>query len=395
MDHGIVQTEGGPVLLATQTVRDYRASVDPTLPDAGRIVFWRDASPALASVQAAKRFNLLFALFGFVLLELLLYFGLRFGMRRLEREIDTRVQEVRRSEHRLQRAQDIAGLAHWDWDASGKRVVLSEQSRRMLDITDAVVEADLDTILSRVHPADRDGVESAMRAAARPGGKMQLDHRIVLPDGTERAVQHFAEAEETGAGQLQLSSTLLDITERHRHQQALQQAATHDSLTGALNRSGFRERALRSQSWAARHGASLTVMVFDADHFKQVNDRYGHEAGDRVLIGIVRVLDELMRPYDVLGRMGGEEFALLMNAISQEQAFAIAERLRQAVAARAVPLATGETVQVTVSVGAVHVSVADAPLDTLLDTADRAMYEAKQGGRNRVVLHAGPELAPG
>jgi diguanylate cyclase (GGDEF)-like protein/PAS domain S-box-containing protein len=394
IDGRIVDHEGMPVLVATQALRDYRATRDPALPAAGRVVFWSDASAMLSGVQAAKRFNLLFAALGFVLLETLLFFGLRFGMRRLEREIDARVEDVRRSEHRLQRAQDIAGLAHWEWDAAGNRVLLSEQSCRMLGIDTPGEALSLEAVLERVHPADRNEVESVMRAAARPGGSMQLDHRIIAPDGGERTVQHFAEAEVLEHGALQLSSTLLDITERHRNQQALHQAATHDSLTGALNRSGFRERAVAAQAWAVRHAAPVAVMVLDADHFKRVNDRFGHEAGDRVLVSIVRRVNELLRPYDVLGRMGGEEFAVFMGGVTRDRVEAIAERLRQAIGELPVSLASGEKIRVTVSVGVVFAASADIPLDALLDTADQAMYEAKQGGRDRVAVCEGEPRAP-
>lgn len=386
VDVRIVDHDGHPTLVVTEPLRDFRGTQNSSLPDAGRVVFWSDATRMLHGVQSAKRFNLLFAFVGFFIVETLLYLGLRLGVRRLEREIDARVADIQRSEHRLQRAQDIAGLAHWDWDASGNRVALSRQSQKMLGLQCPESDVTLETVLERVHPADRSAVEKGMRQAATVGGSMQMDHRIQLPDGGERTVQHFAEAEERDDGVLQLSSTLLDITERYQHQQELQQAATHDSLTGALNRAGFREQAIQRQAWAVRHAASITVLMLDADHFKRVNDAHGHESGDRVLVSIVATIGEILRPYDVLGRLGGEEFAVLMTALSAQEALSIAERLREAIYATKIALADGTTMRVTVSIGVVHVPSAEQDLDHLLDTADRALYAAKEGGRDRVVL---------
>ncbi|WP_229425009.1 GGDEF domain-containing protein [Massilia sp. Se16.2.3] len=132
-------------------------------------------------------------------------------------------------------------------------------------------------------------------------------------------------------------------------------------------------------------------MVFDADHFKQINDRYGHPAGDRVLCDLAGALRETFRAVDTVARLGGEEFAVLLPSTGLAQALAIAERLRAAVATRLV-LADGVEIAYTVSAGVavldavpVGAAASDArSIDALLKRADQALYHAKSGGRNRV-----------
>ena len=184
-----------------------------------------------------------------------------------------------------------------------------------------------------------------------------------------------------------------DITERKRMEQALEEAvaraealARTDELTGLNNRRAFfdlGERFCRR----ARAGYPIAVLMFDIDHFKRINDTYGHAAGDALLRTLGQRLPPLLRPADVLGRLGGEEFAVLLPDTCAQQAWAVAERLRSGIESLVVEC-EGRTIGCTASFGlAVHEHQAVC-LDMLLGEADQALFEAKRAGRNRICASA-------
>ncbi len=180
-----------------------------------------------------------------------------------------------------------------------------------------------------------------------------------------------------------------DITERKRMEQQLHLAVSRaetlartDELTGLNNRRAFfelGERAFRHD----RRARSMAVVMFDIDHFKRVNDSYGHATGDRLLRAVADALQPQVRDQDILGRLGGEEFALLLTDADLRQALAIAERLRLEI--EAVGVTDGErSVRCTASFGVSACSDASHDLDALLSEADQALFRAKREGRNRV-----------
>ncbi|GAA0810252.1 diguanylate cyclase [Spirilliplanes yamanashiensis] len=160
--------------------------------------------------------------------------------------------------------------------------------------------------------------------------------------------------------------------------------ATTDPLTGVANRRHFFELAGREVAAAHRTGRRLAALMIDIDHFKQVNDTYGHQAGDDVIRGVVERLRAGHREADILARYGGEEFVLLLPDVG-DGAPELAERLRAAVAAGPVETRDGP-VPVTISVGCAHLGPADHEPDRLLGRADESLYRAKQAGRDRVVV---------
>jgi len=177
---------------------------------------------------------------------------------------------------------------------------------------------------------------------------------------------------------------LTDITERKRLEESLRVMATIDQLTGLLNRRRFMELAEREVSRSLRYGSTLSLVIFDIDHFKAVNDAHGHAMGDRVLERLAGACLCMLRENDLLGRIGGEEFAACLVECDLRRAKAAGERLRQAAAA--VEVREGEArASVTISLGAAQLQK-DEKLTELMHRADRAMYEAKRAGRNCLVL---------
>lgn len=172
-----------------------------------------------------------------------------------------------------------------------------------------------------------------------------------------------------------------------RYHQELIDLALYDSLTGFLNRRQF--RVLLQKACEAADGQCFALMLLDLDHFKQVNDRHGHLIGDQVLAAVSKVLREQVGDQGELGRIGGEEFALLAPGMDATAAMALAERLRIAVCERAI-----EPGPVTVSIGVSSCrALGQRQSSELLAVADSALYAAKHGGRNRVVLATEPEPA--
>lgn len=171
---------------------------------------------------------------------------------------------------------------------------------------------------------------------------------------------------------------VLLATERLRLE--FQHLATHDSLTDAFTRRHLSEACSLELERSRRQGREMSLLVMDIDHFKSVNDRFGHQAGDRVLIEFVACVRRLLRRPDQLGRFGGEEFVVLLPETPGDMAGAVAERIRAAVAESATQP------RCTVSIGVTTSRPDDQTVDTLLARADAAMYRAKEQGRNRVVV---------
>ena len=162
--------------------------------------------------------------------------------------------------------------------------------------------------------------------------------------------------------------------------QELEDAASHDRLTGAWNRRRFEEALAAEMSLASRRRAPMSLTILDLDHFKRINDTYGHPAGDAVLVGAAATFRSVLRTSDALVRWGGDEFIILSPATGLEGAVNLAERLRAALLAAAFPPANG----ITLSAGVTEYREGES-ITALMDRADKALYQAKASGRNRVV----------
>jgi diguanylate cyclase (GGDEF)-like protein len=184
---------------------------------------------------------------------------------------------------------------------------------------------------------------------------------------------------------------LRDVTDRKKTEHDLRQVqeelvrlAHTDYLTGIHNRRFFMQRLAEEIERVRRHGSQLSVLLFDLDHFKNVNDRCGHYAGDQILKSVADVSMDIKRITDIAARIGGEEFALLLPETDQTGAVLMAQRLRQTIARISHPLTTERKIQVTASIGVATVSAQTQDLENVLNHADDALYKAKNSGRNAV-----------
>lgn len=175
--------------------------------------------------------------------------------------------------------------------------------------------------------------------------------------------------------------------ENRSAQEELERRAYTDYLTGLANRRHFLEQAESELVRTMRYERGLSLLMLDLDHFKAINDTYGHKVGDLVLKKLSEICRAALRDVDLVGRMGGEEFAVLLPETESDQAMQAAERLRTAIARAHVPLGSGLPLRFTASLGVTTLREKDANIDMLLNQADQALYQAKNEGRNRVCMY--------
>ena len=178
---------------------------------------------------------------------------------------------------------------------------------------------------------------------------------------------------------------LKDLIASEKDKCSLYELAMKDPLTRALNRRAFFHFAEREVLRANRHGLDVSTMMIDIDHFKNVNDKYGHAVGDEVLSGLAKTMVDCIRTEDLVGRLGGEEFAMVLPETSPDQARLLAERLRHRVSQTHFQTEKGD-LQITISIGISEPKDVETDIVPALKRSDMALYEAKRRGRNRVVM---------
>lgn len=218
-------------------------------------------------------------------------------------------------------------------------------------------------------------------------GPLEFEARLHRLDGSDWDAEIHAAAFHV-EGELAIWASARDISERKRMEAELNRRANCDYLTGLANREAFMEILAREFHRARRYGNSFAVMMLDVDNFKSINDTNGHQTGDRVLGLLARTCRSTLRAEDCIGRLGGDELAVVMPETELSGAYKVAERLRKEIASQSIDLddAGGETgISITSSIGVAAIA-ADKDELALLNRADHALYRAKAQGRNRVVL---------
>jgi diguanylate cyclase (GGDEF)-like protein/PAS domain S-box-containing protein len=241
------------------------------------------------------------------------------------------------------------------------------------------------TVLDAICGEDRPLIASLIQAALAKG-YAEAEARVAHGDiGIGEMRWRFLTARRVDiAGKAYLVGTGLDVTERKKLERELEHQARTDFLTGIPNRRYFLNLADQELARARRYGRPFSMLMLDLDLFKNVNDHYGHRVGDLTLQKVVEVCGQMLREVDVVGRLGGEEFGIILPETDAEQALQVADRVRQAVAIASVALPKGGSVSITTSIGVATYSEADTDVDAVLNRADRALYQAKRSGRDRV-----------
>jgi diguanylate cyclase (GGDEF)-like protein len=233
-------------------------------------------------------------------------------------------------------------------------------------------------------PADQiDAYIAEQIALIRAGDETPVDIRLASGDVIRSRCKMLADG-----GRMVTYGNVSDLV---RSADELTELAMTDALTGMYNRRQFMARLDNEWKRFRRYGRPLSLLMLDIDHFKSINDRYGHDAGDRVIVAVARLCGTQTRDSDVAARIGGEEFAILLPETDLADAHAVAERLRAAVAELSFE-SSGGPAAVTASIGAALADANAADHAELMKRADEALYTAKRGGRNCVaaVLDEGP-----
>jgi diguanylate cyclase (GGDEF)-like protein len=178
-----------------------------------------------------------------------------------------------------------------------------------------------------------------------------------------------------------------DISTHKELETQLRELATRDALSGLLNRRAFMEGGTALFDHCRRHAQPCAVLMIDIDHFKRINDQYGHQVGDDAIRACAKAIGQALRDADLLGRMGGEEFAALLPHSSASSAMVVAERVRDAIAQMGVESPRGQPITITVSIGVAEMESHHPGLEPLLAEADEALYRAKAAGRNKVLAY--------
>jgi diguanylate cyclase (GGDEF)-like protein/PAS domain S-box-containing protein len=285
---------------------------------------------------------------------------------------------LREAEERFRRAFDDSASGMAIISPAGEWVQVNQALADLTGYTkDALVGMSFADI---THPDDLDADLEALRQLGDGDRRRYLtEKRCLRADGEVIWISlSVSPVRDEDRGTLYLISHMQDITERKRTEATLSHQAMHDPLTGLPNRTLFTDRMMLAKA-RLRRGGSLGLMFCDLDYFKVVNDNFGHEAGDRLLIEVAQRVGSILRPSDTVARFGGDEFAMLCEGVDSEAAERIAERIKEVFS---VPfLIDGYEIALSASTGIALTTDPDVDPDQLMSDADLAMYAAKQRGR--------------
>ena len=287
----------------------------------------------------------------------------------------------RNAEWRLARLELMAGMGSWEWNTLSDRVDWSDSLLRLLGLPPGA-DMDVAAFWSLLHPDDLESVRNVLTEALRSTQPFASTLRVHTADRSSlRTLEFYGEVlTDAGGAPVRVLGTARDITEQSQARADLAFLAEHDPLTGIANR---RRITSRLEELAAS-AETTALLLIDVDNFKDINDLRGHAVGDRVLRWLVRSMSGLIDPDALLGRLGGDEFAIVLPHCDEVDALDIAERLCDAVAGTPM-LDVGAAMRVTLSIGVTTVATQEGA-EVTLGRADLALYEAKNGGRNRARL---------
>ena len=271
-------------------------------------------------------------------------------------------------------------------DGTAAYCYVSNGINDMYELTPSQVTANSALIDARLHPDDLAEWHSSLQACTASLQPWHHDYRVILPHQGLCWRSVHANPSRQSDGSTQWHGLITDITERKRLDIELQEFATTDFLTRLPNRRHFMTRIQEELARIHRGQTSSAVLMCDLDHFKTINDTHGHAAGDLVLRHFASVLQEQLRKNDTAGRIGGEEFAVVLSGATLVSATLFAERIRQRMVSQTLTVA-GQPLAVTVSIGIAVMLASDAHVDAVLSRSDSALYRAKEAGRNRIETH--------
>jgi len=370
-------------------LRDYLGVLDAKQPAVGSVLIWRDVGSLVQRHHQAQVALAGEALLGYGIAQMLLLWLLRDTQRRWRLQVEQKAAELNESETRFQLLLMGLGEGVYGVDLKGHATFINPAALRMLGINGQDVLGRDQHLLFHHHHADgRDYLHADCPIAltladGRP--RHEEEECFWRHDGSSFPVALTVTSVLKNGVRVGAVVVFQDISERQAHAKQLRLLATTDSLTGTHNRRHFLQQLEQELARHQRYGEAAALLMLDLDHFKLVNDGFGHAAGDAVLKSFTASARQILRRSDHLGRLGGEEFAILLPDTDGEGARELAERLRQMIDDTPVETATG-MVHYSVSIGVALFARGDSNADAVLARADHALYRAKHSGRNRVEM---------
>ncbi|WP_170285831.1 sensor domain-containing diguanylate cyclase [Propionivibrio limicola] len=356
---------------------------------AGRIIYYVSNPPGPDFFHASA-YDLVMYLGIQVLAVSLTFSFVLMVNRRLHHDLSMDIEKRRQAEEgmvlnisRLARAELASKTGNWELHLDTRTITSSPGAVKIYGLSAS--RFDYEAIKTIPLPEYRPALDAAIDNLIQKGLPYNVEFRIKTADTGElkdiHSIAEFNPAQRTVFG------IIRDITEEKRVECELERLAQIDPLTSVLTRRHFMTLTSRELANATRYGSKLSVLMLDIDYFKQVNDTYGHQTGDTVLQRLGEIFHSVLREVDIVGRFGGEEFAVVLPQTPLLQSFEVAERLRRTVECCEIPREHGLPVKITVSIGITELDDASDNIDTLLARADKALYDAKHQGRNQVCAY--------
>lgn len=302
--------------------------------------------------------------------------------------LETSIQELSETQEALQNTtfrSDFAAKAGnvgiWTWDVENNDMSWNSIMYELYDIPSDVMPT-YATWQSSLHPEDVTGVESLLDNAVQGKTTFKTEFRIILTDGSVRHINTAAKVERNREGKpIRVTGISLDITKQKKAEEKIQHLADHDALTGLPNLRLAKDRALMAMSMSQRHKTSTAILFIDLDGFKNVNDKYGHEAGDILLKEVSARFLSNVREIDTVARIGGDEFLIILTELHHlDDAENVAKKLVKTISQDF--MVKGSSVEIGASIGISLYPTDGQDLESLMKKADSAMYDIKKSGKN-------------
>lgn len=290
-------------------------------------------------------------------------------------------EQLRESEHHFRRLFESMQDVYYRTDTQGVVQHVGPGVRRVLGYEPHEIEGHT---AESYYPQSKD--RDAFKAAIMAHGEVSdFPGQMVRKDGTVIDISISSHALYDHAGNFAgVEGIYRDVTQRKNLERELQRLATTDMLTGIANRRAFLECAESAYAHSRSNGEPLTLLMLDLDHFKTINDRFGHLEGDRALMAFAQAIKGQLRASDAVGRLGGEEFGVLLPVTTLAEGLEVATRMLHSIRALELTDDAGHSYRVTTSLGVSNFRQSDRSLRDMLDRADQALYLAKHRGRNQV-----------
>ncbi|MBG0789519.1 MAG: diguanylate cyclase [Desulfovibrionaceae bacterium] len=301
-------------------------------------------------------------------------------------ELKRKEEALQTTARRLDMATDAGNIGIWERDLATDENYWDKKTYELYRVEPGEFGSIYEAWRARIHPDDFPEVEQKLAECIETKERYEMEYRLVWPDDDIRIIRvaGTVQTDEDGSPVL-LTGVNWDVTEHRRMEDELRLLASTDPLTGASNRRHFMGRLNDELERCRRYETPMVLLSLDIDHFKDINDTFGHPAGDEVLKDLVRLCTRTLRTTDVFGRVGGEEFLAALTQTGLAAGLRTAERLRRNIERHAVST-HGHSISYTISIGLTQLQAADETIDALLHRADEALYKAKHNGRNRVEI---------